>query len=58
MQLTPKDIEDFRKAYREAFGEDVSFAEAEEMAFRVMSLFELIAENPPPKEGTSESSPN
>ena len=48
MNLTDADIEDFRRAYREDFGEEVGVAEAREMAQRLMNLYELIAKPPPP----------
>ncbi len=48
MELTPQDIEEFKAAYKEAFGEDITDDEAREMAQRVLRLYELLSEKPPP----------
>ena len=43
MQLTQQDIEEFKAAYKEAFGEDITDAEAREMGSRVLWLYELLS---------------
>lgn len=44
MVLQDDDIEEFQKAYREAFGEELSAAAAREMATRLLRLYALLAE--------------
>lgn len=46
MQLTPQDIEELKAAYKEAFEEQISDSEAQEMAQRMLWLFELLMEKP------------
>jgi hypothetical protein len=43
MKLTPDDIAEFKVIYLQEFGEELSDAEANEMASRVMRLYELLA---------------
>ena len=50
MRLSDKAIQEFKSIYREEFGEDISDAEAEEAAERVLRFFEIILQplpNPP-----------
>jgi hypothetical protein len=42
--------EDFRQAYKESYGEEISIEEAREMALRVMLLYEFLARPLPGKE--------
>ena len=46
MMLTDADLETFVTAYEQDFGERISLEEAQEMAVRVLSLFELLATEP------------
>lgn len=46
MQLSPTAIQEFKIIYREEFGEDLSDAEAEEMALRVLRLFWILLQPP------------
>lgn len=46
MQLTDQDVAEFQEAYTEAFGEEITEAEAREMASRVLWLYELLARVP------------
>jgi len=39
MELNVQDIEEFRAAYKEVFGEEISEQEAREMADRVLRLY-------------------
>jgi len=48
MRLPQKAIEDFKKIYKKEYGEDISDSEAEQMAFRFLSLFALIYRPLPP----------
>lgn len=41
--LTDQDIEEFKDAYEEAYGERLSSVEARDMATRVMELYKLLA---------------
>jgi len=43
MKLDHEDIEEFKNIYRKEFGEELSDAQAHEMAGRVMRLYELLA---------------
>jgi len=43
MQLTQEDIQEFKQIYESEFGEVLSYAEAEECAQRLLSLYELLA---------------
>jgi len=47
MKLTHEDIEEFKQIYRDEFGEDLSDAEAHEMASRVMRLYLHLAKTAP-----------
>jgi len=42
MRLSKEALEEFKQIYKEEFGEDLTDAEAEEMATRVMRLYELL----------------
>lgn len=66
MQVSPEDIEDFKRIYTAEFGELLSNAEAGEMAGRLLDLYSLLAEPlpseqasaaMPPPEGTRPPSP-
>ncbi len=41
-----QDIEEFKAAYKEAFGEEIADDEAREMAQGVLRLYELLAQKP------------
>ena len=43
MRLSKEALEEFKQIYKEEFGEDLTDAEAEEMATRVMRLYELLS---------------
>lgn len=47
MQLDQEIIDDFKAAYRTDFGEDLSDAEAAEVASRVLDLYLLLARRVP-----------
>lgn len=42
MGLSQKAIEEYKKAYQEAFGRKISDKEAQELAFELLSLFKII----------------
>ena len=42
--LTQEEIEEFRKLWKEEFGEDISYQEAHDRAVEVATLFEMLAE--------------
>ena len=47
MQLSKEDIEEFKSIHEEESGEEITFAEASEMANRLIALYEVLA-NPIP----------
>lgn len=42
MKINDSDIQEFITIYQEEFGEELSFAEASEIAFRLFSLYTLL----------------
>lgn len=46
MRLTDEDIREFKEAYAAEFHENISDAEAREMADRVMRIVEIIVQCP------------
>jgi len=42
MGLSKKAIEEYKEAYKKAFGREISDKEAEQLAFELLSLFKLI----------------
>ncbi len=42
MELPRKAIEDYKKAYKEEFGREISNKEAQGQAFELLSLFKII----------------
>jgi hypothetical protein len=44
MHFTDEDLKEFMETYSAEFHEEISFAEAREMASRVMQLYEMLAE--------------
>ena len=42
MRLSSKAIADFKRIYKEEFGEDLTDDKAEECAFQLLSLFDLL----------------
>jgi hypothetical protein len=53
MGLSQKAIEEYKKAYKEAFGREISDKEAEEPAFELLCLFKIIYKSVP--EGKKEA---
>lgn len=53
MRLNREQVEEFKKIYKEEFCEDLTDAEAEEMATRVVRLYELLS-RPLPSERKDE----
>ena len=45
--FTDEELEEFRRIYREEFGEELSRKEAFETALRAVQLFELLQQKPP-----------
>jgi len=43
MKLDREDIEEFKRIYREEFGEELSDAEAERRARQLLTFYEIIA---------------
>ena len=43
MRLSKEQVEEFKQIYKEEFGKGLTDAEAEEMATRVMRLYELLS---------------
>jgi len=58
MRLSQQAIEDFKKVYKKEYGEDISDAEAEEMATRFLRLFNLIYQPIPEDAQNSENTKN
>ncbi len=50
MTLSDDDVERFRIAYKESYGEEIPVTDAREMASRVLFLYELLY-SPIPGEG-------
>jgi len=44
MQLSREAIEEYREIYRKEYGEEVSYAEAEEQGTRLIRLFQILLE--------------
>lgn len=44
MKIEPQDLEEFRRLYKAEFGEELSQAEASEIAGNLVSLYELLCE--------------
>lgn len=42
MQLSPEDIKEFQKIYKEEYGEEITEAEAEKMGSNFLNLYALI----------------
>src|SRR5437879_12792230 len=53
MQFTDDDLRTFMEIYSAEFHEDISLAEAREMASRVMRLYEVLAEPLPSERSAS-----
>jgi hypothetical protein len=49
MEIKTERIEELRKLYKEAYGKDLTYAEAEEMGQRLVMLYRLLRQ-PLPKE--------
>ena len=57
MRLSQQAIEDFKKIFKKEYGEDISDAEAEEMAIRFLRLFSLIY-RPIPEDAENTKNPS
>ena len=44
MQLSQKDIDEFKEIYRRQFGEDISDDEARQMGTRLLRFFKVLLE--------------
>lgn len=53
MELSKKAIEEYKEAYKKAFGREISDKEAQELAFELLSLFKIIYK--PVPEGKKEA---
>lgn len=51
MIISNERLEEFRRAYKEDFGEDCTMEEAREMLSRLVTLAELLAKELPTQEG-------
>jgi hypothetical protein len=47
MKISEDALEEFARLYKEEFDEDITRAQASEMAFRLMALYELLAQKLP-----------
>jgi hypothetical protein len=47
MQINGKALDEFISKYREEFGDEISRSEASEMAFRLVTLYEVLAKRLP-----------
>jgi hypothetical protein len=54
-QVSPERLEEFKRIYKKAYGEDITIAEAREMTHRLLALYNLVM-RPLPKEGENVSS--
>jgi aldehyde:ferredoxin oxidoreductase len=54
MKSPPDRIEEFRRLYKEAYGEEISVEEASEMASRLLDLYRLLMR---PLPGENEKGP-
>jgi hypothetical protein len=50
MQLLDDDLNEFIRIYKEEFGDELTKAEASEMANRMMALYEVLATGRPPEQ--------
>jgi hypothetical protein len=57
MQISDEDLEEFRRIYKEEFGEEISLAEAQTMGNRLIELFRIIMRPLPGEEGFQETPP-
>lgn len=51
MQISDEDLKDFKKRYAAAFGQELSQAEASEMANNLAELYWLLAQPLPSEQG-------
>jgi hypothetical protein len=49
MQLPPRAIEQFRQIWKAEYGEDLPIEEARANAERLLSVFKVVASDPPPR---------
>jgi hypothetical protein len=49
MNISDQALEEFAKLYKEEFNEEITRAQASEMAFRLVTLYELLAQKLPEK---------
>ena len=52
MDLDQESIDELRRIYKQEFGEELSDADAREMATRVLTLYELLSRPLPRQEDT------
>ena len=45
MKVSEEALDDFIRIYKEEYGEELSRAEASEMTFRLLTLYELLAKH-------------
>jgi hypothetical protein len=57
MQISDEDLAEFRLRYTQEFGEELSDAEASEMAARVTDLYSLLAESLPSEQRSTAMRP-
>jgi hypothetical protein len=57
MKMSDEELEEFARLYKEEFNEDISRAQASAMAFRLMTLYELLAQKLPEKHITPPDDP-
>lgn len=56
MQIAKERVEELRALYKEAYSQDLTYAEAAEMGHRLMMLYRLLM-RPVPKQGASSELP-
>ena len=56
MNVSEESLDDFIRIYKEEYGEEITRAEASEMTFRLLTLYELLSKHRP-KEGETAPTP-
>jgi hypothetical protein len=56
-QVSPKRLEEFRRIYKEAYGEEISTAEASAMTHRLLALYRLLSQPLPDEDEKPAPSP-
>jgi hypothetical protein len=57
MKISDEELDEFVRLYKEEFNEDITSAQASEMAFRLVTLYELLAQKLPEKHITPPDDP-